>query len=221
MKALKSVGVGALVAGLGCLLMGLDNGEAAPDVLHGEREFLVLSSLPRESEVYREEAQALVREGVPERYGREEWDSVLLTHEIHQHLGIYTTIGAKMGVRARELLGAPMRSVYVVAHTGREQPLACLADGLQVALGSTLGQGLIEVPDAETPSPSATFRYGDRVIRLRLKEAAKERIREIIERASKAHGFQTPEYFEALEAESYRVWAEFDRREIFEEAPAH
>jgi pyrimidine-specific ribonucleoside hydrolase len=200
--------------------MGFHDGEVPHEVPQEGRPFLVLKSLPLDAHAYCDEARMLVRKGIPAKYGPEEWDSVVLTHELHQHLGIYTTLGAKMGVRARELLSAPMRSVHVIAETGREQPLACMVDGIQVALASTLAQGLIELPDSDSPSPSATFRHGDKTVRLRLKDDAADRVQEIIRRASKAHGFQSPAYFEAIEAESFDVWAEFDRHEVFEVVPA-
>ena len=38
-----------------------------------------------------------------ERFGKEEWYKVVLTNEIHGHLGIYSTLGAKMGCYAMSL----------------------------------------------------------------------------------------------------------------------
>jgi pyrimidine-specific ribonucleoside hydrolase len=215
---MSGIGIGAI--GMSLLLWGSVNAGTASDSPATGRPFLVLKSLPLDAHAYCDEARMLVRKGVPAKYGQEEWDSVVLTHELHQHLGIYTTLGAKMGVRARELLNAPMRSVHVIAETGREEPLSCMVDGIQVALASTLAQGLIEVPDSDRPSPSATFRYGEKTIRLRLKEEAADRVQEIIRRASKAHGFKSPAYFEAIEAESFDVWADFDRHEVFEVVPS-
>lgn len=37
----------------------------------------------------------------------QEWTAVLLTNELHRHLGMWNIVGAKMGIRAMEVLTAP------------------------------------------------------------------------------------------------------------------
>jgi pyrimidine-specific ribonucleoside hydrolase len=176
---------------------------------------LTIKEMPRAAEAYQPETAALVRAGVPERFGPEEWTSVVLTQELHQHVGIYTVLGAKMGVRARELLQAPTRSVDVTCECGAKQPLSCAIDGLQAALGSTMGQNLIHIAPDREASIAATFQYNGQKLRLSLKPEVEQRIGAFIRKAIEEHGNLTPAYFEAVEAYSYRVWAEFDRREIF------
>ena len=183
---------------------------------NGERPMNVLLALPQDPVLYHAEAAGLIRDGVPEKYGSEEWTAIVLTHEFHQHVGIYTLLGAKMAVRAREVLGAPMRAVKVTCETSRRQPLACAVDGLQVGLGSTLGQNLIVVPDTATPAVAARFAYDGHAIRLSLKPEYEERVQKIITDAREAHGDLTPEYFHAVEKASYGVWKDFDRAEVFE-----
>lgn len=183
---------------------------------NGERPMRVLLALPQDAVIYNADAAALIRDGIPERFGTQEWTAIVLTHEFHQHVGIYTLLGAKMAVRARELLGAPMRAVEVTAETTRQQPFACMIDGLQVGLGSTLGQNLIEVPEGGTPAVAARFYFGGHTIRLSLKQEYSDRLAAIISDARAAHGDLTPAYFEAVEKASYDVWKEFDRKEIFE-----
>ncbi|MCC6486966.1 MAG: formylmethanofuran dehydrogenase subunit E family protein [Candidatus Hydrogenedentes bacterium] len=182
----------------------------------GVRPLNVLSEFPTEPEAYEGATAALVRERVPERYGLEEWEAVVLTHEFHQHIGIYTVLGAKMAVRAREVLDAPMRAVAVTAETGSGQPLSCMLDGLQVGLGSTLGQNLIRVPEKEKGEVAAQFTYKERTIRLSLKPEYQERIGQLIQVARAHYGDLTPAYFHAVAHASYGVWADFDRKEIFE-----
>lgn len=185
-------------------------------VENGERSMKVLLALPQDTMLYNAEAAALIREDIPAKYGTEEWNAIVLTHEFHQHVGIYTLLGAKMAVRAREVLGAKMRAVKVISETTRQQPFACMVDGLQVGLGSTLGQNLITVPDAAAPAVAARFEYDGHRIRLSLKPEYAERLTKIIEDARQAHGDLTPEYFHAIEKASYNVWKTFDRKEIFE-----
>jgi len=42
-----------------------------------------------------------------EAHGLEEWKAVLLTNELRRHFGMCSIIGAKMGIRVREVLNAP------------------------------------------------------------------------------------------------------------------
>jgi len=185
----------------------------------GERTFQVLKELPLDAAAYQAPAAALVRAGIPDKYGHEEWAAVVLTNELHQHMGIMTVVGAKMAVRARELLEAAPRSVKVVSETGPEQPLSCLVDGLQGGLGSTYAQQLIEAPPVAAPQPAATFAYEGRELRLSLRPEYRQQIRRWIQSAIEAHGNLTPAYFEVIEDFGYQAWAEFDRHAIFFEEP--
>ncbi len=188
----------------------------------GTRPLAVLKRFPVAPEFYCAEAAQLIRNGVIEKYGEEEWAAVVMAHELHQHVGIYTMLGAKMGVRARELLNAPTRAVHVIVETGSEPPLACTIDGLQASLGSTLAQKLIEVPEESEPRVAAVFEYGDKRIRLSLRPEYKKKVQRIIQTAIKKYGNLTPAYFHEVEDRSFGVWADFDRRDIFvvEQMPA-
>ena len=110
-----------------------------------------------------------------------------------------------------------MRAVSVKSLTGTKQPLACMIDGLQVGLGSTLGQNLIEAPAVDQPAVAAEFSYQDRAVTLRLKPEYEKRIAGYIQDAIAEHGNLTPAYFAKVEEISYTVWADFDRKAIFEE----
>ena len=190
-------------------------GEARPAA--GDRAYQILKTLPLYENSYQPAARELVKAGIPEKFGHEEWAAVVLTNEMHGHVGIYNVLGAKMGVRAREILGAPPRSVAVTAETGVKPPVSCLIDGLQVALCSTFAQDLIHAPACETPRAAAVFEYKNRRIRLSLKPEAERDVAEFIARAAKDCGGLTPAYFEQIQTYSYRVWAEFDRNSVFGE----
>ena len=62
----------------------------------------VLKSFLLPADFYADDVRDIVGNCI-QRYGEEEWRAVTLTNEIHGHLGIYSTLGAKMGIRAREL----------------------------------------------------------------------------------------------------------------------
>jgi pyrimidine-specific ribonucleoside hydrolase len=187
----------------------------ADDAVGSGHGMLILERLPISAEWYRPEAAALIEEGVVERFGVEEWRAVVLAQELHQHVGIYTILGAKMGVLARELLEAPARAVEVTLDTGGNGPMTCATDGIQASLASTYGQSLVRVEHPEKPVLAATFEFEDRVLRLTLKPEYREVMQGHIESAREEHGDLSPGYFGELERISYRVWSEFDRNEVF------
>ncbi len=191
---------------------GLD-GAARP----GERLFHILKDLPDAPASYQEPAARLVRAGVPDKHGHEEWAAIVMAHEFHQHPGIMTVVGAKMAIRAKELLDAPTRAIHVTVETGAKPPLACAIDGIQAAIASTLAQELITVPETAQPRPAATFRYKDRAVRLALREEYATQLKGYIAQAIQDFGNLTPAYFEEIEKHSYTVWADFDRTEVFVE----
>jgi pyrimidine-specific ribonucleoside hydrolase len=192
-----------------------DSGLPGLSVAPGKRPLAVLKRFPVEPDFYCPQAAELLRKGILEKYGLEEWVATVIAHELHQHVGIYTVLGAKMGVRAREILNAPTRAVHVTVETGTEPPISCVIDGLQASLGSTLAQKLIEVPRVPTPRVAAVFRYEERAIRLSLRPEYRKMIQETIKSAIDNHGNLTPAYFHEIEDRCFDAWAEFDRREIF------
>ena len=66
----------------------------------------ILSPFPTNIDSYSAEVAPIV-DYVISRYGNDEWRAAVLTNELHGHLGIYATIGVKMGIFAREKLGKP------------------------------------------------------------------------------------------------------------------
>jgi len=210
------------MAGLAfCASSAAADGERSHDetVPPGTRPFAVLKRFPVEPDFYCAEAAELIRKGIVTKYGQEEWAAVVMTHELHQHAGIYTVLGAKMGVRARELLNAPTRAVHVTVETGLEPPGSCTIDGIQASLGSTLAQKLIAVPKVAKPRVAATFEYKDRRIRLSLRPEYQRQVTGIIKAAIEEHGNLTPAYFHEIEDRCFEVWADFDRRKIFSVEP--
>ncbi len=202
------------------LLMSCAATETARDE-HGVpaagRSVLILKQSPTDAGAYQPKAAELVKAGIPEKYGMEEWTAVVLTNEMHQHVGIYNMLGAKMGVRARELLNAPTRTVDVTVEMGTTPPMSCMVDGLQAALGSTLGQNLIHVAPTDAPKAAAVFTHKGKKLRLSLKPDAQKWASELIGTAIRDCGNLTPAYFARIEELSYRVWGEADRNAIFVE----
>jgi len=179
------------------------------------RPNVVLSRFPTEPSALREDV-AEVADRILARHGAEEWKAALLTNELHRHLGIYSLVGVKMGIRARELLDASLDDLSVESHAGLRPPMSCLTDGLQVATGATLGRGTIRV-EGNAVAPKAIFAKGDARMQLALKDAVWAKIRSDVAAAAEQFGNLTPEYFDEIRRLSLRYWLTLDRREIFEE----
>jgi len=184
------------------------------DAVLQPRESVVLAFYPTDPGMLREDVQPFA-EDILARHGLEEWKAVLLTNELHRHLGTYSIVGAKMGIRARELLSAGLDELEVVSSAGLKPPLSCLNDGLQAATGASLGRGTIRVVEMDAV-PSAVFRKGGKEVRLTLKPELRERIEAEIAEALKKHGGLNAAYFEEVRRVSLRHWLELDRGAIFE-----
>jgi pyrimidine-specific ribonucleoside hydrolase len=151
------------------------------------------------------------------RYGVEEWKAAVLTSELHRHLGTYSIVGAKMGLRARERLNVALDELQVESRAGLKPPLSCVNDGLQVATGASLGRGTIRVATNEAPACEAVFRYGEGRLRLRLKPEFVKQIAADMAELEQRHGGTTPEYFQAVRGVSLKHWLNFDRTTMFDE----
>ena len=86
------------------------------------RGAVTLKNFPTDARLFRDDI-ALQVEKIIAAYGLEEWKACFLTNELHRHLGIYSLVGAKMGIRAREILEAPFDTLKVVSFAGRKPPL--------------------------------------------------------------------------------------------------
>jgi pyrimidine-specific ribonucleoside hydrolase len=151
-----------------------------------------------------------------ERHGHEEWKAAVLTNEMHRHLGIYSIIGVKMGIRAREILQAGLDELVVDSFTGLHPPVSCMTDGLQVSTGASLGRGTIFVREVMLGEPVAVFRKDGQQIKLILKQPIREEINTLIRAYSSSSAHETHEYFEKIRNISITYWLELDRNDIFE-----
>lgn len=179
------------------------------------RQSVVLNTFPMAPEQMRPDVAPHTAE-IISTHGMEEWKACLMTSELHRHLGIYSLIGAKMGIRARELLEAPFDTLSVRSSAGLKPPLSCLNDGLQVSTGASLGRGTIRVLE-EAPAPAAEFIRDDVRLTLVLKPQYIQHIRADIQAAVKQFGGIGPDYFAHIRQLSIKYWQAFDRRILFEE----
>ena len=167
------------------------------------------------------------------RWGKEEWRAVILTNEIHGHIGIYSTIGAKMGIYALELLSRlcnKAEELKVLSFAGSRPPVSCFNDGLQISTGATLGHGAIEIAKSCAESKehadarvAAIFRFRaicgteakEMQLRVWLKEELMQQIAGDIANAVKQYG-HTPDYWLQVRRLALDYWQQWNRAEIFE-----
>ena len=120
----------------------------------------MFSAFPDQPEMYTYDVRKILDSAMA-RYGAEEWKACVMTDEFHGHLGVFSIVGAKMGIKARELFGVGPDILKVTTYAGTKPPYSCLNDGIQVSTGATIGQGLITIAAVEKTRPEAIFTYGE------------------------------------------------------------
>lgn len=179
-----------------------------------DAENRVFYDFPSNGEAYAADVREIMDEAI-RQHGASEWRAAVLTNEMHGHLGIYATIGVKMGMRAREWFGVGVDDMEVVSSAGLTPPVSCMNDGLQVATGGSLGHGLIRAEATDVPRPEATFTFKGRTLRLRLKEEYAQRIAEDCRRGAEQCGGLGEEYWRYVRALALGYWRDLDRHAIF------
>jgi pyrimidine-specific ribonucleoside hydrolase len=150
-----------------------------------------------------------------EKYGQIEWKAITMTNEIHGHTGIYSIIGAKMGIRAIEYFNVGVNNLKVKTFVGYTPPLSCLNDGIQISTGATIGQGLITVSDTLLQIPTVIFEFNKQKIKMTLNNKIARQMENDIKQGVANYGM-TDKYWLYIEELAIKYWAEFDRHEIFD-----
>lgn len=180
-----------------------------------DAESRVFYGFPLERSLYAADVAPLIDTAV-RRHGLSEWRAAVLTNELHGHLGIYATIGVKMGIRAREYFAIGVDDIEVTTFAGSRPPVSCMNDGLQVGTGGTVGHGLMTVAAVDAPRPEAVFCFKNRAIRIKLKPEYAARIRDDVRRGVELYGPDSEAYWLYIRGLALRYWSEFDRHEIFD-----
>lgn len=149
-------------------------------------------------------------------YGPDEWKANVMTDEFHGHLGVFSIVGAKMGIRARELFGVGPDQLEVISFAGTKPPYSCLNDGIQVSTGATLGMGTIHLSTDTITSPSAIFRYKDRSVRISLKKEYLEKVDADINEGIVKFGLLDDGYWKLVRHNALKYWLGWDRKRIFD-----
>jgi pyrimidine-specific ribonucleoside hydrolase len=161
--------------------------------------------------------------GILAKNGETEWFAQLLLNELHEHLGAYSIIGVKMGLRAAELLNAPQHGMAITSYAAGQPPFSCMNDGLIVSTGCTPGRMLFKHEPAAAPQPvSAMFEYNGRRLVLSLKAEYQQRVKARFESIMATPGADEHRYWELVREFGFEIWEDWHRRDIFEvriEAP--
>lgn len=175
---------------------------------------VTLKVFPKEPSLFQDDIAPIVGECIF-CHGMAEWRAVVLTLELHRHLGVYAIVGAKMGIRAMEILGCKSHELQIKSFAGSVPPLSCLNDGLQAATGATLGHGNIEI-DSTTPHlPKVRFSKKGQELEMELDPKIRAKVELRLGQLSAHYGFATKEYWQAVRRLAIEYWRDLDRKEIF------
>ncbi len=84
----------------------------------------------------------------------------------HGHLGIYVTLGLRMGAIGKRTFGH-WKGLQATVRTVPKPPMMCVVDGVQVGSACTMGKGNIAVESAD--EPGVTFEKDGRRLTISLK----------------------------------------------------
>ncbi len=175
----------------------------------------VIKNIPEDPGFYFDDIQPYVTE-IIDKYGHDEWISGVIGNELHRHLGTFSIIGVKMGIRAREYFNTGVDEFTAVSYAGSEPPLSCMNDGIQVSTGATPGHGLLTVRSDTAKLPMVDFTYLNHRIRLRLKPDLAEKISGELKEFNFVYGLDSNIYWELVRKNSIKYWRELDRHEVFD-----
>ncbi|MDR2010164.1 MAG: nucleoside hydrolase [Bacteroidales bacterium] len=191
------------------LITGILNSEK-PD------EGVVFNEIPTSGFMLRKDVNEFAQQ-IIEYHGYVEFKIASLTSEIHSHMGIYSILGAKMGLRIMEYLHAGLDEINIISYAGYDPPVSCFNDGLQVGTGSTIGYGTIKVDTTQGIRPETVVIYNNREILFRIKQDVIEEIKQDVGTLIKAHGLESDMYWSKLrEISIEKYWLGMSRFDIFE-----
>jgi pyrimidine-specific ribonucleoside hydrolase len=192
--------------------------EAMADMIKGvyfPEKNIVFNRFPVQREMFNYDIRPIIDSAIA-RYGYDEWKANVLTDEFHRHLGVFSIVGAKMGIKARELFGVGADMLEVTSYAGTRPPYSCLNDGIQVSTGATLGMGTIHLASHSKTRPSAVFIWNDRSIRISLKKEYLEQVDADIKEGIMKFGLMDDGYWKLIRHNALKYWVEWDRNKIFD-----
>jgi pyrimidine-specific ribonucleoside hydrolase len=192
--------------------------EAMADMIKGNYapgRNVVFNTFPVQREFFRYDIRPIIDSAIA-RYGYDEWKANVMTDEFHGHLGVFSIVGAKMGIRAREIFGVGPDMLNVITYAGSRPPYSCLNDGIQVSTGATLGMGTIHLAADSIKKASAIFTFKDRSVKISLKKEYLDQVDSDINEGILKFGLMDDGYWKLIRHNALKYWLEWDRNKIFD-----
>jgi pyrimidine-specific ribonucleoside hydrolase len=192
--------------------------QAITDMINGtyfSEKNIVFNRFPIQHEMFNYDIRPIIDSAIA-RYGYDEWKANVMTDEFHGHLGVFSIVGAKMGIKARELFGVGADMIEVTTFAGTKPPYSCLNDGIQVSTGATLGMGTIHLAKHSKTKPAAIFTYKNRSIRISLKKEYLDQVDADIKEGIMKFGLMDDGYWKLIRHNALKYWVEWDRNKIFD-----
>jgi len=100
-------------------------------------------------------------------------DELEALQRFHGHLGVYVTLGLRMGAIGKRRFGH-YKGLTATVWCSAEPPMRCVLDGIQFSSGCTMGKGNITQKRAE--EPAVTFEKEGHRLRVGLKPGWQKKI---------------------------------------------
>ncbi len=118
----------------------------------------------------------------------------------HGHLGVYVTLGLRMGAIGKRRFGH-YKGLQARVRSHPEPPMRCVLDGIQFSSGCTFGKGNISLEAAS--EPEVIFEKGGERLRIGLKAGWRARIDREMSKDKEIE--QSLFYFEIPESDVFEI----------------
>ena len=202
-------------------LPGADVGDRVAELIHRGRQRkrrVIFTDQPVPATMLQPDVRAR-RAGILAANGEDEWFAQLLLNELHEHLGAYSIIGVKMGLRAAEMLNAPQHAMAIA--------LARTADPTrELPQRRPAGRHRLDTGAQSIPARAGTARHGSRhrspSIGGRSPCASRRptghQIRDRIGQLRRAYDLSDDGYWEGVRKFGLDIWEDWHRLDLFEVA---
>jgi formylmethanofuran dehydrogenase subunit E len=100
-------------------------------------------------------------------------EELVALQRFHGHLGVYVTLGLRMGAIGKRRFGH-YKGLKASVRSQPDPPMRCVLDGIQFSSGCTMGKGNIALEPA--PEPEVTFEKEGQRLRVALRPGWRARI---------------------------------------------
>ncbi len=127
-------------------------------------------------------------------------EELVALQRFHGHLGVYVTLGLRMGVIGKRRFGH-YKGLRALVEGQPEPPMRCVLDGIQFSSGCTMGKGNIAFESAT--EPAVMFEKEGRRLRIELKSGWREKIDREMSKEKEIE--QSRFYYEIPESEVFEI----------------